>query len=128
MAVPGGGSVRFGEDGDGDGLGVRGGSGSQEAAAPANDTALQFVRRPALVAAVPRIVGGPALDDPGLRGLPLPPPLTTPAVPIHLAWHQRYDNDPAHAWLRAEVRSAPHHACNPDDDAASGPAGGPIPD
>ncbi|MGW1996396.1 LysR family transcriptional regulator [Embleya sp. NPDC001921] len=83
------------------------------AAAPTNATALQFVRHLDLVAAVPRIVGRPALEDLDLRSRPLP--LTMPAIPIHLAWHQRYDNDPAHAWLREQARVALHHACDPTD-------------
>ncbi|WP_331769319.1 LysR family transcriptional regulator (plasmid) [Embleya sp. NBC_00888] len=95
-------------------------------AAPTNATALQFVRRHDLVAAVPRIVSRPALADLGLRSLPLP--LTMPAIPIHLAWHQRYDNDPAHAWLRAQVRIALHDACDPTDDDTAEHADSPGPD
>ncbi|WP_443054326.1 hypothetical protein [Streptomyces sp. IBSBF 2435] len=29
-----------------------------------------------------------------------------PAVPLYLTWHQRYDNDRAHRWLRGQVREA----------------------
>lgn len=83
------------------------------AAAPTNATALQFVRHHDLVAAVPRLISRPVLDDLGLRILPLP--LDMPVIPIHLAWHQRYDNDPAHAWLRGQARTALHDACNPTD-------------
>jgi len=85
------------------------------AATPTNATALQFVRHHDLVAAVPQLISRPLLDDLGLHTRPLP--LTMPTIPIHLAWHQRYDNDPAHAWLRGQVRTALHHACNPTDDA-----------
>ncbi|MBW8802212.1 MAG: LysR family transcriptional regulator, partial [Streptomyces sp.] len=28
------------------------------------------------------------------------PPLPLPDVPLYLLWHQRYDNDRAHTWLR----------------------------
>ncbi len=62
------------------------------AAAPTNATALQFLRHHDLVAAVPQLISRPVLDDLGLRTLPLP--LDMPVIPIHLAWHQRYDNDP----------------------------------
>ncbi|MER6133776.1 LysR family transcriptional regulator [Streptomyces sp. NPDC001815] len=86
------------------------------ASAPTNATALQFVRHHDLVAAVPELISRPLLDDLGLRTRPLP--LTTPAIPIHLAWHQRYDNDPAHVWLRGQARTALRRACNPTDATA----------
>lgn len=88
------------------------------AASPTNATALQFVRHHDLVAAVPELISRPLLDNLGLRTRPLP--LAMPTIPIYLAWHQRYDNDPAHAWLRGQVRTALHHACNPTDDATEG--------
>jgi DNA-binding transcriptional LysR family regulator len=40
-----------------------------------------------------------------------------PAVPIHLAWHQRYDPDPAHTWLRDQARTILQAACRPPADA-----------
>nr|WP_221380099.1 hypothetical protein [Actinoplanes polyasparticus] len=40
----------------------------------------------------------------GLAILPLP--FTLPSPPIVCAWHQRYDTDPAHTWLRERVRAA----------------------
>ncbi|MEY4575744.1 MAG: hypothetical protein RL701_447 [Pseudomonadota bacterium] len=33
----------------------------------------------------------------------LPPPLPLPRFTLSLAWHTRFDNDPAHAWLRGVV-------------------------
>lgn len=36
----------------------------------------------------------------------VPPPIPLPAAPIICAWHQRFDTDPAHSWLRELVRSA----------------------
>lgn len=39
-----------------------------------------------------------ARDQLGLTTLALP--LDLPDVPLCLLWHQRYDNDPAHTWLR----------------------------
>lgn len=80
-------------------------------AAPTNATALQFVRHHDLVVAVPELVSRPLLDDFGLCTRPLPEPLTMPAIPIYVAWHQRYDNDPAHTWLRGQARTALTRAC-----------------
>jgi DNA-binding transcriptional LysR family regulator len=34
------------------------------------------------------------------------PPLPLPPAPIVCAWHQRYDTDPAHSWLRSQIRDA----------------------
>ncbi|MFI1412921.1 LysR family transcriptional regulator [Streptomyces sp. NPDC020707] len=89
------------------------------AAAPTAATALQFVRHHDLVAAVPRLISRPLLDGLGLRVRPLPLPM--PDVPVQLAWHQRYDNDPAHTWLRRHARTALHHACAATDDVAPDP-------
>ncbi|WP_086819649.1 LysR family transcriptional regulator [Allokutzneria sp. NRRL B-24872] len=72
------------------------------AAAPTNAAALRFVREHDLVVAVPELTSRPLLEDFGLRVRPLP--LSMPAIPIHLAWHQRYANDPAHTWLRGLAR------------------------
>lgn len=36
----------------------------------------------------------------------LPPPLQLPEFDIGLAWHERFQDDPAHAWLRREAASA----------------------
>ncbi|HET6857817.1 MAG TPA: LysR family transcriptional regulator [Streptomyces sp.] len=101
-----------------DALEAQGVSRQVVAAAPTNATALQFVRHHDLVAAVPELMSRPLLDDLGLRTLPLP--LSLPTIPIHLVWHRRYDNDPAHAWLREQARTALRHACNPAD--KSGPS------
>ncbi|MCZ4119802.1 LysR family transcriptional regulator [Streptomyces sp. H39-S7] len=90
------------------------------AATPTNATALQFVHHHDLVAAVPELISRPLLNALGLRTRPLP--LAMPPVPIYLAWHQRYDNDPAHAWLRGQVRTALHDACTHPDDTAEEPA------
>jgi DNA-binding transcriptional LysR family regulator len=34
------------------------------------------------------------------------PPVDLPPVEIVMTWHHRHDSDPAHAWLRGEVRTA----------------------
>ncbi|MFH8980457.1 LysR family transcriptional regulator [Streptomyces varsoviensis] len=76
------------------------------AAAPSTAAAFPLVLDTDLVVTVPRSVTGPALRTAGLRPLPLPAPLAMPPIPLHLVWHQRHDNDRAHAWLRAQARSA----------------------
>ena len=35
-------------------------------------------------------------------------PLDLPDVPLCLLWHQRYDNDPAHTWLRETATRTLH--------------------
>jgi len=71
------------------------------AAAPTAVAAMRLVRGDDFLAAVAERTGRSMLDDLGLVALPLP--LETPPVPLHLAWHQRYDGDHAHAWLRART-------------------------
>ncbi|MEV4923766.1 LysR family transcriptional regulator [Streptomyces roseoverticillatus] len=68
------------------------------ASAPTTATALQLARDTDLVVALPDAATRSARHQLGLITLPLP--LDLPEVPLHLLWHQRYDNDPAHAWLR----------------------------
>jgi DNA-binding transcriptional LysR family regulator len=53
---------------------------------------------------VPARMSRPLLRDYGMRTLPLP--VDVPPVPVILVWHQRYDGDRAHIWLRDLVRSA----------------------
>ncbi|WP_067450847.1 LysR family transcriptional regulator [Actinomadura macra] len=74
------------------------------ASAPTSTGALYLVARSELLVAVPEHVCGPTLQVLGLRTLPLP--FDLPPVPLFLAWHQRYDNDRAHAWLRDRIRDA----------------------
>ncbi|MFJ1959059.1 LysR family transcriptional regulator [Streptomyces microflavus] len=83
-------------------------------AAPTNATALQFIRHLDLVVAVPELVSRPFLADLGLCTQPLP--LSVPGLPIYIAWHQRYDDDSAHAWLRRQASTALRHACSPTED------------
>ncbi|WP_214324715.1 LysR family transcriptional regulator [Nonomuraea sediminis] len=74
------------------------------ATAPTGTTALQLIRDSDLVVTVPELVARSAVADLGLRVLPLP--LEMPPIPLYLSWHQRYENDRAHAWLRDLTRSA----------------------
>jgi DNA-binding transcriptional LysR family regulator len=36
----------------------------------------------------------------------LPPPIPLPTYPEQAYWHERFDDDPAHAWLRGLVKDA----------------------
>ncbi|MFF7331692.1 LysR substrate-binding domain-containing protein [Streptomyces sp. NPDC008150] len=68
------------------------------AAGPTAVFALHLVLGSDLVVTLPDAVTRTARDQLGLVTLPLP--LSLPDVPLYLLWHQRYDDDRAHAWLR----------------------------
>ncbi|MER5726865.1 LysR family transcriptional regulator [Streptomyces sp. NPDC002138] len=68
------------------------------AAGPTAAFALQLALGSDLVVTMPDAVTRAAREQLGLVTLPLPLPL--PDVPLYLLWHQRYDEDRAHAWLR----------------------------
>ncbi|MCX5410272.1 LysR family transcriptional regulator [Streptomyces sp. NBC_00335] len=68
------------------------------AAGPTAAFALQLALDTDLVVTLPDAVTRTAREQLGLAALPLPLPL--PDVPLYLLWHQRYDNDRAHTWLR----------------------------
>ncbi|WP_034260670.1 LysR family transcriptional regulator [Actinospica robiniae] len=74
------------------------------ASVPAAATALLFVRHSEddLAVTVPEPTAHIAASEYGLAVLPLP--VALPAIPLHLSWHQRHDDDRAHAWLRAKAR------------------------
>ncbi|SDQ89519.1 LysR family transcriptional regulator [Quadrisphaera sp. DSM 44207] len=96
------------------------------AAAPTASAALHFVRSGDLIAAVPSTAASALAGQADLQRLPLP--LDLPPVPLGIAWHQRYDGDPAHAWLRDLVRTALRAASSgqgqePPAAGGSGPSG-----
>lgn len=74
------------------------------ASAPTSTSALHFAAQSDLVVAVPVYMCRPTLDYLGLVTRELP--FDGPEVALYLAWHQRYENDKAHAWLRATIRQA----------------------
>ncbi|MEU4351097.1 LysR family transcriptional regulator [Streptomyces sp. NPDC023838] len=68
------------------------------AGGPTAAFALQLALDTDLVVTLPDAVTRAARDKLGLVTLSLP--LQLPEVPLYLLWHQRYDNDRAHTWLR----------------------------
>ncbi|MEV6553038.1 LysR family transcriptional regulator [Streptomyces sp. NPDC051597] len=68
------------------------------AAGPTAAFALQLALGTDLVVTLPEAVTRAARNQLGLVTLPLPLPV--PDVPLYLLWHQRYDDDRAHTWLR----------------------------
>jgi DNA-binding transcriptional LysR family regulator len=74
------------------------------ATTPTSTAALGVVRLGKCVAAVPERMCAAMIDALGLVTVPLPVPV--PPVPLVACWHQRYDKDKAHGWLRDRVRDA----------------------
>ncbi|MFJ8016102.1 LysR family transcriptional regulator [Streptomyces sp. NPDC096339] len=74
------------------------------ATVPTEAAAVAFARDSDLVLSVPEATTRSAVADLGLVVLPLP--LELPSAPVYLSWHQRYDTDSAHAWLRGLARNA----------------------
>ncbi|MEU0128386.1 LysR family transcriptional regulator [Streptomyces sp. NPDC006289] len=68
------------------------------AAGPTAAFALQLALGSDLVVTIPDTVTRTARDQVGL--VTLTPPLLLPDAPLYLLWHQRYDDDRAHTWLR----------------------------
>ncbi|MHA3701246.1 LysR family transcriptional regulator [Jatrophihabitans sp. YIM 134969] len=57
----------------------------------------------ALVATLPKRLADTFAGDPDLRFLAAPPEIA--AMTYRMSWHPRLDDDPAHRWLRAQVRA-----------------------
>ncbi len=66
---------------------------------PGFDSLAVFVRGTPLVATAPGLLARTALA--GLAHAPLPFPAAP--LPVHMAWHARHRNDPAHRWVRREL-------------------------
>ncbi|MFH9553216.1 LysR family transcriptional regulator [Streptomyces sp. NPDC017435] len=66
--------------------------------------ALQIAARGDALVTCTAIFGRPLIQAFGLLTRPLP--IGFPAATINCNWHQRYDSDPAHAWLREQVRAS----------------------
>ncbi|AUA09812.1 Nodulation protein D 2 [Streptomyces malaysiensis subsp. malaysiensis] len=89
------------------------------ASLPTSAAALDVVSRSDAVAVVAERVCRPASARLGLVTRRLP--LELPPTPVVVTWHHRHDSDPAHAWLRGEVRSVLREVT----DGAGRPATGP---
>lgn len=74
------------------------------ATTPTTTSALSVVRLGECVVAVPERMCAGMIDALGLVTVPLPMPV--PPAPLVGSWHQRYENDKAHRWLRERVREA----------------------
>ena len=64
-------------------------------------TALALARASDLIASVPERQTGNLRT--GMHSFPLP--VAVPAVTVSMLWHPRMDADPAHRWLRGQLRS-----------------------
>jgi DNA-binding transcriptional LysR family regulator len=74
------------------------------ASLPSSSAALDLVASTDLLTVVAEQVCRPGWTRLGLHARELP--FALPAVPVIITWHHRNDTDPAHAWLRAQVRRA----------------------
>ncbi|WP_433733947.1 LysR family transcriptional regulator [Nocardia sp. CA-129566] len=74
------------------------------ATVPTSTTALHIVRHSDLLVVVPEYMTRSAVHDLALRVHPLPFDLAP--TPVVMAWHQRYDGDRAHEWMRSETAAA----------------------
>ena len=63
-----------------------------------------FLRGSQLLASMPSLFGKGLMQDYASAKIPLGPgtgPLV--ALPMYIVWHQRFQRDPAHSWLRAQL-------------------------
>ncbi|MFI0813031.1 LysR family transcriptional regulator [Streptomyces echinatus] len=81
------------------------------ATAPTEGAAFEFVRGSDLLVTAPESTTRSAATVLGLTLLPLP--FELPSAAVYLSWHQRYDTDPAHVWLRDLARTALTPGRNP---------------
>ena len=88
-----------------DALAERGLRGRVVASLPTSSAALELVASTDLLTVVAEQVGRCRLKS--ARHLHARQvPFALPAVPVIVTWHRRNDTDPAHAWLRMQVRRA----------------------
>ncbi|MCG8922407.1 LysR family transcriptional regulator [Lentzea sp. CC55] len=66
-------------------------------------SALQIAAASDALVTTTAILCGPLIEAFGLVTHPLP--AESPEAPVNCNWHQRYDSDLAHAWLRDQVRT-----------------------
>jgi DNA-binding transcriptional LysR family regulator len=70
---------------------------------PTTTAALHFIGQSDLLVTVPGDLCAPVISALGLHTAPMPIVLTPLA--LVQVWHRRYDGDPAHLWLRGQVRA-----------------------
>ncbi|MFB9388025.1 LysR family transcriptional regulator [Streptomyces coeruleoprunus] len=87
-----------------DALAARGLRRRVAAVVPSWSTALLLCRDADLVCLTPEDIAGHWPQALGLHTFEVPLPL--PRLAVAMAWHPRNDADPAHGWLRAQVRRA----------------------
>lgn len=68
---------------------------------PAFSALPAFLRGTPLLATVPGLLARHTLQ--GLASCP--PPVPCPSLPMYAIWHLRYQQDPAHRWLRGELEA-----------------------
>ncbi|MEU8812929.1 LysR family transcriptional regulator [Actinoplanes sp. NPDC048796] len=85
-----------------DDLGAHGLRRTVAMAVPTFSAAMFVVAGTDLVGLMPWRLGGPTVAALGL--VALDPPMELPSIEISMSWHQRYDADGAHGWLRDRVR------------------------
>ncbi|MFI5496088.1 LysR family transcriptional regulator [Actinoplanes sp. NPDC051859] len=76
-----------------------------QAAVGSTATALHIAGCSDAVVTAPKVMCRPLITAFGLAAEPLPAPLVLPPLPIIGTWHQRFDTDTAHAWLRDRTRA-----------------------
>jgi len=60
-----------------------------------------------LIITVPELLAQQVMTD-GLQVMPLPDELQTSSFTVSQIWHERFNKDPAHQWLRRLIKSACH--------------------
>ncbi|MFI9645537.1 LysR family transcriptional regulator [Streptomyces sp. NPDC052040] len=91
------------------------------AALPTAGAALDLTARSDAVTVVAEQVCRPLWTSLGLVARPLP--FQLPPVPVIVAWHHRYDSDPAHAWLRTQLATALRTIVEPSEPPDTTPPG-----
>lgn len=85
----------------GEALAARGQQRRVVSAVPISTAALHFAAQSELLVVVPLAFCLPVVRWLGLQTAPIPFELAP--IPLFQSWHRRYDGDPAHLWLRAQV-------------------------
>lgn len=89
------------------------------AAVPNSVDALQVAAQTSAITTIPIEASRLLIDDLGLTTRPLPLDVS-PTLAVS-SWHQRFDSDPAHVWLRSQLRRTFLRAYDLGDDISPGP-------